>query len=260
MTQRPAGLEARLRLALRTVSPAPRGSRERVRSRLAAALLPMDLRSSSPRAATQDGVPLATSAKAKAGAGLLSRALRAGKTVALALLGAAGGAALIASVAARKPAQIVYIERPAAQTPAASSVADAPSSATSTPSAPTSLGADRPATPSTTTSGNAADARRRANAARESGASTFAAERALLDEARAALVEGDPRRALALLRRHRTRFARGALAEERDAMWIEALVAEYRYPEARAAAQAFRAHSPHSLFLPTVDSAVQSIP
>jgi outer membrane protein assembly factor BamD (BamD/ComL family) len=82
----------------------------------------------------------------------------------------------------------------------------------------------------------------------------------LLDEARAALVQGDASRALERLDQHQTHFPDGLLAEERDAMQVQALVRAERYDEARARAATFRARSPSSLFLSTVESAIGSIP
>jgi hypothetical protein len=83
---------------------------------------------------------------------------------------------------------------------------------------------------------------------------------ALLDEARAGLVAGDPASALKRLEEHQHRFLNPLLAEERDAMWIEALVRAGRTDEARRRADAFRRKYPGSLFLPTVDSAVGTNP
>jgi hypothetical protein len=62
------------------------------------------------------------------------------------------------------------------------------------------------------------------------------------------------------LAEHRTRFPEGLMAEEREAMAIEALVSAGQYAEARSRADAFRARSPASLFMATVDSAIASIP
>jgi hypothetical protein len=86
------------------------------------------------------------------------------------------------------------------------------------------------------------------------------AERVLLDEARGAIVQGDPIRALARIEQHRRTFATAILSEERDAMEVEALAKAGRSAEARAKADAFRRHMPNSLFLPAVESAVESIP
>jgi predicted ATPase len=88
----------------------------------------------------------------------------------------------------------------------------------------------------------------------------LAAERVLLDEARGALVQGDPTRALDRLAQHRRTFATAILGEERDAMEVEALAKADRSAEAKAKADTFRRRMPNSLFLPAVESAVESIP
>lgn len=73
--------------------------------------------------------------------------------------------------------------------------------------------------------------------------STLADEVMLVDEARAALRRGDVPRALSRLEAHATRFPSGAFTIERDALRIEALAAQGREAEARAAALSFvKAH------------------
>ncbi|MGA2447480.1 MAG: hypothetical protein ABTD50_02250 [Polyangiaceae bacterium] len=90
--------------------------------------------------------------------------------------------------------------------------------------------------------------------------SQFDAERILLDAARAGLIQGDPEIALARIETHRAKYPEGFLAEERDAMRVEALVRAQRYEDARQAAARFRAHRFGSMYMPTVDDAVSSIP
>ncbi|HZU84640.1 MAG TPA: hypothetical protein VE987_17040 [Polyangiaceae bacterium] len=86
------------------------------------------------------------------------------------------------------------------------------------------------------------------------------AERALLDGARGALVSGDSDAALRALDRHARTFRRPLLAEEHDALLVQALVRAGRYDEARARAEALRHKFPQSLLLPAVDAALASIP
>ncbi|MGH7435586.1 MAG: hypothetical protein ACRENE_07915 [Polyangiaceae bacterium] len=86
------------------------------------------------------------------------------------------------------------------------------------------------------------------------------AERALLDTARAALVGGDADAALSALARHARTFGHPLLAEERDALMVQALVRAGQYSEARLRANSFRRKTPQSLLLPAVDAAVASIP
>jgi hypothetical protein len=86
------------------------------------------------------------------------------------------------------------------------------------------------------------------------------AERALLDKARAALGRGDNEECLAIVKTHTDAFARGRLAEEREALAVKALVNLGRAAEARRRGARFRAHYPRSLLLPAVESALDSIP
>jgi outer membrane protein assembly factor BamD (BamD/ComL family) len=86
------------------------------------------------------------------------------------------------------------------------------------------------------------------------------AERALLDAARVALVSGDTDTALRALDQHSRTFPRPMLGEERDALFVQALVRAGRYDQARARAEAFRRRNPQSLFLTAVDAAIASIP
>jgi hypothetical protein len=73
-------------------------------------------------------------------------------------------------------------------------------------------------------------------------------------------MQGDPVRALDRLDRHRRSFPHPLLAEERDAMRVQALVKAGRYDEARARASIFLKRSPDSLFSSVVNSAIASIP
>ena len=155
------------------------------------------------------------------------------------VLGGVVGAGLYATLAPRPVPRIVYVDR------AVPSLAlPVPEPAIGVPIAPSPPAASAPAPSS-------------APVARES---QLSAERILLDEARAALAQGDPTRALDRLDRHRRTFAAPLLGEERDAMWVQALVKAGRYDEARARAIAFRRRSPDSLFSSVVDSAIGSIP
>jgi hypothetical protein len=74
----------------------------------------------------------------------------------------------------------------------------------------------------------------------------LALEVGVVGEARRALVEGRPDRALALLDEHAETFARGALREEFLASRVLALRALGRTAEARAALERFVAEMPHS--------------
>jgi hypothetical protein len=89
---------------------------------------------------------------------------------------------------------------------------------------------------------------------------SLAAERRLLDRARALIAGGDHTGALAQLRAHARRFPRGRLAEERDASWIHALVRAGRTDAARARAARFHRRYPDSLYGRSIDGAIESAP
>ncbi|HEY3819027.1 MAG TPA: hypothetical protein VGL81_17780 [Polyangiaceae bacterium] len=162
------------------------------------------------------------------------------------LLGGAAGAGIYAELRPPQQAQVVYIPQPMAASVA--SVVPAPSSA-----APSEVVAG---------TSTASTARTAASPGPSTSSRTLqlSAERILLDEARGALVQGNPSRALERIEQHRRTFATPILGEERDAMEVEALAKVGRSAEARAKADAFRRHTPNSLFLPAVQSAVESIP
>jgi hypothetical protein len=155
--------------------------------------------------------------------------------------GGAVGAWLHATFAPSPPPRIVYVDRVAA--PPAPLPASSPAPAETEPIA-SALEAPTP----------------RPSSAPPGRASQLLAERILLDDARAALAQGDAGGAIDRLDRHRRTYRVPLLGEERDALWIEALVKAGRYDEARARAAAFRRRSPHSLFASMVESALQAIP
>lgn len=92
------------------------------------------------------------------------------------------------------------------------------------------------------------------------GIDTAAAERALIDQARNALVRANPEAALRAVREHEQRFPRGALDEERDGLRVQALAAAGRGDEARARAAEFHRRHPGSLLGASVDRAVAGGP
>jgi hypothetical protein len=174
------------------------------------------------------------------------------------LLGGITGAALYATLAPSRATPVATVEHrepPAAtatpsSTVAAVSVVQRASAVEAVPAAPP-MATVRPVQPPPSRPASSSQAPR---------PSQLAAERMLLDEARGGLVQGEPERALDRLSLHRSRYPTGLLAEERDAMFVEALAKSGRYEAARQAAEAFRARAPSSLFLPTVESAVTSTP
>ncbi len=88
----------------------------------------------------------------------------------------------------------------------------------------------------------------------------LAAERKLIEMARSALARGQTDGALASLQRHARAHRHGQLAEERESLFVQALVAKGDFARARERAAHFHRHYPHSLFAPVVDQALRSIP
>jgi hypothetical protein len=85
--------------------------------------------------------------------------------------------------------------------------------------------------------------------------SDLTAERSLLDVARTALGRGDFANALVSADAHQKRFPKGALAEEREALAVQALAGAGRRDEARARAERFAKSFPGSILLPAVEAA-----
>ena len=97
-------------------------------------------------------------------------------------------------------------------------------------------------------------------AAVSSSPHTLEDERVLLDGARAALANGDGPAALAATAAHARKYPDGFLAEEREAIAIQALLLLGRYDEARQREAAFELRYPHSPLLQAVRASIQSIP
>jgi hypothetical protein len=245
-------LDPRLLAALRAERPAPRDGRARVRGRLEAAIPEMRRGGNG---GGQGGGANGGTERGVAGVGPHTLGI-----VAF-VLGAVTGAALFAAMAGTHPPppRVVYVDRPA---PPVAAPALQPPPATASPMT-TMAPPPTPEPPATRLATTWPAAPAQPAAARPAAAthgSRLTEERILLDEARAGLIQGEPERAIERLDRHRVRFADGVLAEERDAMQVEALARAGRYDEARERASAFRARMPGSLFLPTVESAIGSVP
>lgn len=82
-------------------------------------------------------------------------------------------------------------------------------------------------------------------------------ERALVDTARTALARGRSADALTAIDEHARRFPRGRLAEEREALAVQALALSGDRPGALTRAARFRRAFPNSIFGSSVDRAVQ---
>jgi hypothetical protein len=239
-------LDRRVLASLRSDRPAPSDARSRVRGRLAAVIPAMAL----------------SGASAGAGSSGFWRRFGGwgphGMAVATFIAGGVTGATLLATLSHAPPPRIVYVDRPAPQ--AVVSEASTFSGPPLELAGPTRIPVAVPAAPQPTAAVATALSAPASPAATPPHASRFAEERRLLDDARAELLQGEPALAIARLDAHRARFADGMLAEERDAMEVEALVRAGRVDEARAEAAAFKERSPRSLFLQTVEATIASAP
>jgi hypothetical protein len=215
---------------LREAEPAPAAIRARARERLLTAVAGLG-GSGGPGSGGDRGGP-GGRARLPGASGIAAIAF---------VLGGLAGAGLYAALAPVPATRVVYVDRVA-------------------PPAPVAPGATVATTATSQLAPAASAAMPPPSAAPLTHASQLSAERILLDEARAALAQGDPARAIDRLERHRRTFPAPLLAEERDAMWIQALVKAGRYDEARARATAFQKRSPDSLFSSVVASAIDSIP
>jgi hypothetical protein len=140
-------------------------------------------------------------------------------------------------VVADPPPRLVSVDR-AAPAPAPPVDADADEARSETPRpAPPTAGAARSAAP-------------------PASADSLAAERVLLDLARAALSREDGAAALDATKDHERRFENGVLAQEREAIAVRALALLGRATEARLRADRFRARFPGSVLLPSVEASI----
>ena len=85
----------------------------------------------------------------------------------------------------------------------------------------------------------------------------LARERALLDKARAALRASETRKALSLVSKHRGRFPHGALVEERESIWIRALVERGSVEKAKKRGARFLRRYPRSIHRAAVERALE---
>jgi pyruvate/2-oxoglutarate dehydrogenase complex dihydrolipoamide acyltransferase (E2) component len=168
------------------------------------------------------------------------------------LVGAAVGAAGYGTVQ--------HLRHEVAPAPPAGPAASAPAPAV--PPAPAPAPPERAPQPPPATAPAAAPSRASEREAPPAGSRDrgLAAERKLVEMARTALARGQTDSALATLRRHAHAFPRGQLAEERDSLHVQALVAKGDFSAARQRAVRFHRQFPGSLFSPVVDQAVRSIP
>ena len=116
------------------------------------------------------------------------------------------------------------------------------------------------ATPRKAASARSSTGRRAASAHAPSSIDSLAAERIILDDARAALVRHDAAAALSALRSHDRSFPRGQLLEERESMRVQALALARDFAALRAAGERFLRRFPQSMFLPIVEQALETAP
>ena len=113
---------------------------------------------------------------------------------------------------------------------------------------------------SATTTGAAEVSKRAASSRRRAPRYSFADERRLIEAARSALRRGEADRALRLLDRHRKRFERGRLLEERDALYVMSLSKAGRHHAAERSARRFFETYPKTVFLDAVNAALRRAP
>lgn len=89
------------------------------------------------------------------------------------------------------------------------------------------------------------------------GRSKLAREQALLEVARTALSRRNPVQALTALQEHEARFPRASLTEEREVLFILALLGAGREDEAKDRAATFKERYPRSMQMPIVDGALR---
>jgi hypothetical protein len=193
-------------------------------------------------------LPIAAGVAAPVAASWLSRAL-ATRVPAWSLLlsFAAGGAiAVVATRRAPDPPRNAGIEIAPPAMSAATAVPSAAAASSEIPPA-TAIVPTASATPSARPPAPSAKARASSDGSLE-------AERAVLDVARTALGRADGANALHATEEHARRFPRGSLAEEREAMSIQALRLLHRDDEAEARLGRFRARFPTSLIRPALEA------
>ena len=163
--------------------------------------------------------------------------------IGLTLAGAAAGGTLHASFFQEK-VRVVYIDRLPDLDRHTAPVAPGPMPAA------VSASAEVPSAPSDSAAAGGSPA---AN-------SSWSKERTILDGARRALANGEPEACLSELGKHARAFPAGKLAEEREALAVNALVGVGRHAEARRKAELFARRYPHSFLAPSVQAAILAIP
>jgi hypothetical protein len=237
--------------ALGAGSPAPKEAMRSVADRLAVTLS-LDPGAFEPQGPLESPAPTPAPI-AGAGEPILSRFVSLSRpwmwTVGGALSAAVAGGATHAAFWPRE-VRVVYVETSPPALASTASFAPAAQDRATEPSAPA-------------TSTTSVPARRTASVSKAPpiGAdAALARERTLLDAARRKLARGEAEASLSDLAQHAKAFPEGKLAEEREALFVNALVGVGKYDEARRTATAFRTRYPHSFLSPSVDAAISAIP
>ena len=167
------------------------------------------------------------------------------------------GAAAGAMIRGAAPKELVYVERPI---PAVTSSFASPASPPATltlPPPPAGSVELLPKAPIARVAPALPAPSARENRPIPTQDTSLAAERALIETGRTALARGDHASALEALNRHESSFPKGQLAEEREALAIQTLVAAGRAREAVERGARFRLRNPESILLPVVDETLR---
>jgi hypothetical protein len=249
-----------LLVAEREAPPPPRAAEERVRARVAATVVAAGL-------AGTAGAATAAGATAKAaGAGAIGSALGVKASlivVAIAVGATATGGYVAHARRARAPVQTTFRPEPARRAAVATVGAPAPAFAPQPQRVPVTV--DNP--PVVAAAAARTPRRRAAKRSIDDVTLSPSPSPAGLDEenapiaaALAALARGAPAEAIAALERHARAFPRGQLEEEREALWIQALIAAGDVDQARSRADGFRRRFPGSIQDTAVAAALAKIP
>ncbi len=186
--------------------------------------------------------------KATLGAGLLAKPI-ALATATFALGSALGVAVEHATLRPEPPrTKIVYVDRVVPLAPTNARAAAPEDSVAIVP-----LPGSRLATRSTASGGAASSS----SDAPQGHDAQLAGERSLIEIARTALSKNDTTAALDALGKHDAKYPHGQLAEEREALAVQALAGSGRTNEARARSARFKRDFPGSMLTPVVNSALE---
>jgi hypothetical protein len=156
----------------------------------------------------------------------------------------------------RPPSSALQAPAPApTQTTRAATTSDSPPTAPPAARAP-----DSQATPLPTADAPLPKDERGSPQRRTTDVDAYAAELALLQQARASVAAGRFSAALESISEHERRFPAGRLREEREALRVKSLAGLGRGEDARAAAERFRSRYPRSVLSPGIEAATRRAP